>query len=128
MRTDLQTCVPPASPAPSPLCPEPGSAWLYSEQDQTPKLQLGDQAPGSVTTLSAVSQHVHSGGQDLVNNLQQKEDENRAMQMTAKFEDTAFAKYFLLEKTKAAREYSELLTVKADMGNKLLPAPWRHAS
>ena len=63
-------------------------------------------------TLAAVSQHVHSGGQDLVNNLQQKEDENRAMQMTAK--------YLPLEKTKAAKDYSELLTVKADVGNKFL--------
>jgi hypothetical protein len=106
---------PPAPPAPSPSCPEPGYAWLCSEQDQTPKLQLGYQVPGSVMTLAAVSQHVHSGGQDLVNNLQQKEDENRAMQMTAKFEDTAFAKYLPLEKTK-----TELLTVKADVGNKFL--------
>ena len=45
MKTDLQACVPPASPASSPPCPEPGSAWLCSEQDQTPKLQLG--GPGS---------------------------------------------------------------------------------
>jgi hypothetical protein len=37
----------------------------------------------------------------VVSNLQQKENENRAMQMTAKFEDTAFAKYLLLEKTRA---------------------------
>jgi hypothetical protein len=82
---DGQACVPPASPAPSPQCPEPGSAWLCSEQDQTPKPQLGDQVPDSVTTLATVSQHAHSGGQDLVNNLQQKVDENKAMQMTAKF-------------------------------------------
>jgi hypothetical protein len=108
---------PHASPPP---CPEPRSAQLCSEKDQTPKLQLGDQVPGSDMTLAAVSQHVHSGGQDLVNNLQQKEDENRAMQMTAKFDDTAFAKDLLLEKTKAVRESDELLTVEADMGNKFL--------
>ena len=69
-------------PAPSPSCPEPGSAWLCSEQDQTPKLQLGDQVPGSDTTLAAVSQHVHYSGHYLFKDLQQKmEEEDRAMQL-----------------------------------------------
>ena len=67
---------PHASPPP---CPEPGSAWLCSEQDQTPKLQLGDQVPGSVMTLAAISKPVSNGGQNLVNHIQQKKDENRRL-------------------------------------------------
>ena len=128
MKTDLQACVPTASPASSPLCPDPGSACLCSEQDQTPKLQLGDQVPGSVTTLGAVSKHVHSGGQDVVNNFQQKENEIKAIQMTDKFEDTAFAKYLLLEKTKAAKRSAELLTVEDETKAKAWAYYWKPRS
>ena len=69
----------PASPAPSPPCPGPGSALLCAQQNQTPQLLVGDQAPYVVQTLDAFNQPVSSGGQDLVNQLQQKEDEYRAL-------------------------------------------------
>jgi hypothetical protein len=52
--------------------------------------------------LRPLLQSANRGGQDLVNNLQQKENENKAMELTAKCEDTAYAKYLPLEKTKAA--------------------------
>ena len=110
---------PHASPPP---CPEPRSAQLCSEKDQTPKLLLGDQVTGSVMTLAMASKQIYRGVPDLVNNLQLKEDGNRAMQMTAKFEDTAFAKYLPMEKTKATREHAELFTVEADLRNNFFVA------
>ena len=82
------------------------------------KIKFEEKTEESVSDDTASSNDDHGGAKVICDTVPTQElvQDNPS----TKFEDTAFAKYVLLDRTKAARKPAELLTIEADLGDSFL--------